>query len=125
MRGLGRQSRAEEAKAVERAIAEAEKWDKANARWGANNGGTAGGGDSQGSEDIDGGSVARLLASDISRAREGLEAWRSSAAAEARLERALKECSGTAAVAKAVQEAAAAGVKVMGRGGQDSVDRGC
>jgi hypothetical protein len=66
-----------------------------------------------------GGGGGGLLASDVARAREGLDAWRCGVAAEARLERALKECSGTAALAKALQEAAAAGVKVefKGRGG--------
>ena len=60
-----------------------------------------------------------LLAEDVLHAREALGQRRNHAAAETRLERALREGSGTVVLAKAVQEAAAAGVKVCvwGRGG--------
>lgn len=54
-----------------------------------------------------------LLSCDISKAREALEAWQSQTASEAKLSRALKDGAGSLQLARAIQEAAAAGVKVQ------------
>eukprot|EP00884_Botryococcus_braunii_P020575 jgi/Botrbrau1/7200/Bobra.0300s0026.1 len=53
-----------------------------------------------------------LLEEDIERAKEVLQRWRGAAASEAKLARALKEGANTAYLSRAIQEAAAAGVKV-------------
>lgn len=50
----------------------------------------------------------------MARAAEALEAWRLLTASEAKLGKALRDGAGTGALARAIQEAAAAGVKVRG-----------
>jgi hypothetical protein len=73
LRGLGRGGRAEDADAVETAIAEAE---------------AAGG---------------HLLEGDVERAREALQRWRGAAASEAKLARALRDGANTAHLARTIQ----------------------
>ncbi|KAK9821741.1 hypothetical protein WJX81_001109 [Elliptochloris bilobata] len=53
-----------------------------------------------------------LLAEDVARAREAAARWRAAAAAEARLVRALREGAPASALARCIQDAAAAGVRV-------------
>lgn len=49
----------------------------------------------------------------MAKARESLETWRSQTASEAKLARALREGSSTASLSRAIQEAAAVGIKVQ------------
>ncbi|KAK9816451.1 hypothetical protein WJX72_000489 [[Myrmecia] bisecta] len=53
-----------------------------------------------------------LLAADVAKAQEQVARWRAATAAQAKLARALKDGSNTVALSRAIQEAAAAGVKV-------------
>ncbi len=54
-----------------------------------------------------------LLASEVAEGQEALGAWRSQAASEAKLAKALESGGSAAQLARAIQEAAAAGVKVV------------
>jgi len=53
-----------------------------------------------------------LLTSDAARAREAISQWLAASAAEARLDKALREGSGSSALSRVIREASASGVKV-------------
>jgi hypothetical protein len=55
---------------------------------------------------------SELIGPELSKAREALESWRSQSATEAKLTRALREGTTSTTLARLVQEASAAGVKV-------------
>lgn len=54
-----------------------------------------------------------LLATETARGRDALEQWRSQSNSEARLSRALREGTGAHQLARLIQEAVAAGIKVQ------------